>query len=370
MSDLRKEFNIKKNRLSKYLDEKGLEGVILAKKSNYAWLICGARNKVVDYSEIGEAILLFWNDKLYLFTSNIEIERMKNEETNNFGFIEFVEYRWFEKKDLPNRISNIADLTKIKQDHPIIDNVKLLEEDFNNIKFQLVRNEKERYKEIGKLSSKCVTNVCKDIKKGISEFEVQAMISNCLISKGLSPTIILVGSDERLFNYRHPIPTSKKVEKYLMIVVGAMKWGLITAITRLVHFGKPSREVMAARDIILKIDAEMILGSRPGIKYCDILKKEIESFNLSGLKNEWFNHHQGGPIGYEGRYFLTDLKNQKRIEVDHAIAWNPSMRGYKSEDTIIVEKDKNLVITQDDDWPLIKVKTKFGEILRPGIFIV
>ena len=210
---------------------------------------------------------------------------------------------------------------------------------------------------------------CEDIKIGMSEFEIQAILSEYLIAEGVMPLVILIGSDKRLFNYRHPVPTGKKIDKYVMVVCGAIKWGLITAISRLIHFGKPSSEIFKARDIITNIGAEMILSSRPGTKYSDVLKNEIKRFEKYGLEDEWKNHHQGGPIGYEGRYFLTKLEKKETIETNHAIAWNPSMRGFKSEDTIIVEKDENKIITEDGEWPTIEVETEYGKILRPDILI-
>ena len=154
-----------------------------------------------------------------------------------------------------------------------------------------------------------------------------------------------------------------------MVVAGSLKWGLITSITRLVHFGKLTREILNARNIITNIDAEMILSSRPGIKYSDIFINEISKFKENGLENEWVNHHQGGPTGYEGRYFLTTQQSKGAIEENHAIAWNPSMRGFKSEDTIIVGKEKNLIITEDKNWPRIEIETKYGKVLRPDILI-
>ena len=45
------------------------------------------------------------------------------------------------------------------------------------------------------------------------------------------------------------------------------------------------------------------------------------------------------------------------------------MSGFKSEDTIIVEKDSNKIITFDEKWPMIKVDTDIGSIKRPDILI-
>lgn len=363
------EYSIKKNRLAKYLEKRNLDGVFLTRRSNYSWLTCGARNKIADCADNGSASLLFSKNKLYLFTTNIEMQRMIDEEINDFGFIECVEYEWFKPEDLKKKVAGIVNLKKIRQDAVILDDVKLIDNDFNEIKYCLTDGEKSRYIKLGKMSTECMTEACNEIKKGISEFRIQAILSDHLISSGITPWIILVASDERLFKYRHPVPTNKKIENYVMVVAGSLKWGLITSITRLVYFGKLTEEILNARNIITNIDAEMILSSRPGTKYSDIFINEINKFKENGLENEWVNHHQGGPTGYEGRYFLTNQQNKEIIEENHAIAWNPSMRGFKSEDTIIVGKEKNLIITEDKNWPKIEIKTEYGKVLRPDILI-
>ncbi|MCX6383512.1 MAG: M24 family metallopeptidase [Actinobacteria bacterium] len=369
MESLLEEFELKKKRLTDYMYKKNIEAVLLTKKSNYYWLICSCRNQVVDYSELGASSLLFYNDRLFLITTNIEINRMMEEETNKFDFIEPVPYNWYENDDFEKKIEKIIDLKKIFQDSPLLKSASLLDKDFDELKFCLTNGEKDRYSILGKTTAECMTDTCKCVEQTMNEYEVQALLSEKLISNGIMPWIILIASDQRIFKYRHPIPTNKKVDKYVMVVVGALKGGLIACCTRFLYFGEPSRQVLKARDIINKIDAEMILSSRPGIRYSEIFKKEIDNFNLFGLKDEWHNHHQGGPLGYEGRYFLVNSKTDETIKKSNAIAWNPSMSGFKSEDTIIVEKDSNKIITLDEKWPMIKVETEIGSIKRSDILI-
>lgn len=369
METLLEEFKLKKKRLTGYMSKKNIEAVLLTKKSNYYWLICGCRNQVVDYSEIGASSLLFCNDRLFLITTNIEINRMIEEETNKFDFIEPVSYNWFENDDFEKKIKEIAGSKKIYQDFPMLKSEGLLDKDFEELKFCLTDSEKDRYGTLGKTAAECMTDTCKCVEQGMSEFEVQAILSEKLISNRIMPWIILIASDQRIYKFRHPVPTNKKIDKYVMVVVGALQGGLIACCTRILHFGEPGIEILKARDIINRIDAEMILGSRPGRRYSEIFKKEIDNFNLSGLKDEWHNHHQGGPLGYEGRYFLVNSKTEEAISESNAIAWNPSMSGYKSEDTIIVEKESNKIITLDEKWPMIKVDTEIGSIRRPDILI-
>ena len=369
MSNISNEYITKRKRLKVYLKRKNLKGVIFTRRSNYSWLTCGGRNKISDCADNGASTLLFYENKLYLFTTNIELERMKNEEINNFDFIKCLSYKWFKAEDLKNKIAKFGDLDKVRQDSLIVEGVRLLAEDFNKIKLCLTDEEKDKYIRLGKISTKCITETCKDIKTDMTEFRIQAILSDYLISEGITPLIILIGSDERLFNYRHPVPTDKKVSKYVIVVAGAMKWGLVAAITRLVHFGMPPKNILKARDMIIGIDAEMILGSRPDKKYSDIFKMAVRKYEEYGLGSEWENHHQGGPIGYEGRYFLTNSENMENIETGHAIAWNPSMSGFKSEDTFIVEEDRNTVITRGIDWPALEIETEYGKIFRPDILI-
>lgn len=369
METLKEEFEIKKKRLSDYMEEKNIEAILMSRTSNYSWLTCGCRNKVVDYSETGASSLLFYKDRLFLMTTNIEITRMMEEETNDFDFVEPASYNWYESEEFEKKVGKIVDIKKIYQDSPVFKSANLLDNDFNKLKYCLTEGEKNRYFGLGKTTAECMTDTCDCIKPGMSEYMVQAILSEKLISNEIMPWIILIASDQRIFKYRHPIPTHKKIDKYVMVVVGALRGGLIACCSRILHFGKPPSQVVKARDIITDIDAKLILGSRPGIKYSDVFKKEVEDFNFYDLKDEWHNHHQGGPLGYEGRYFLANSKTDEIIKENHAIAWNPSMSGFKSEDTIVVEEDTNKIITSDERWPMIKVDTEIGSIKRPDILI-
>jgi hypothetical protein len=58
------------------------------------------------------------------------------------------------------------------------------------------------------------------------------------------------------------------------------------------------------------------------------------------------------------------------VEPGQAFAWNPSITGVKSEDTILVGKEKNEVITATGDWPTIPVEIDARVIHRPVILEV
>jgi antitoxin VapB len=56
------------------------------------------------------------------------------------------------------------------------------------------------------------------------------------------------------------------------------------------------------------------------------------------------------------------------ILVGQAFAWNPSITGTKSEDTILIGRDQNEIITEMSDWPAIDVQVGDQTIRRPAIF--
>jgi len=364
-----KEITIKKQRIAEYLESKSLSGILLTKRSNYSWITCGYRNKIMDASTLGASSILFFEDNFYLITTNIEIERMVSEELSNLISIEKVIYDWFDPEGLKKMVRKITGLKRIVQDYPVIEEIGVIGSEFDNLKFELTPQEKSRFIELGQTVSKCMTSVCFDINQGMTEFELQGNLSKLLISNEIMPMVILVGSDDRIFKYRHPVPTNKKVKNYVMVVAAAEKWGLIVAITRFVHFGSLNTYLKKIKEDTMKIDADMILNSKSGIKYNEIFERTMFNYNKLGYCDEWRNHHQGGPIGYEGRYFLVTSKTEMSIRENHAIAWNPSITGFKSEDTLIVGKDKNLIITKDENWPKIEVETEYGKISRPDILV-
>jgi antitoxin VapB len=50
-----------------------------------------------------------------------------------------------------------------------------------------------------------------------------------------------------------------------------------------------------------------------------------------------------------------------------AFAWNPSITGVKSEDTILVGEHSNEILTEMMDWPTIDIQTGDQIIKRPAI---
>jgi Xaa-Pro aminopeptidase len=227
-----------------------------------------------------------------------------------------------------------------------------------------------RYKEVCLQSAHAVEKTCREIERGCNEYDVCANLLKNAMSYGIESTVALVASDERIFKYRHPISTSKTIDKYVLVVICGRKYGLIASVSRFVHFGEMPKEIYDKHRKVIKVDAEYITNTIPGRKVSDIFKAGMEAYKEVGYENEWQLLHQGGPAGYGVRDYHGTPSVEGIVKKNQGFAWNPSITGTKSEDTFIVNEKGFEVISNTGDWPLVDVKANNGMVLqRPDILI-
>jgi len=177
----------------------------------------------------------------------------------------------------------------------------------------------------------------------------------------------LIATDARIFAFRHPLPTNKELERYAMLVLCGRKWGLVASLTRLIHFGPLPQEVRRKQEAVAQVDATFIAATRPGARLSDVFKRGMEAYAQVGYPDEWKLHHQGGVAGYEPREYIATPASRQVVRPPQAFAWNPSITGTKSEDTIIVTEKGYEIITGIQDWPQIPVQVEAQRMERPAI---
>jgi antitoxin VapB len=93
----------------------------------------------------------------------------------------------------------------------------------------------------------------------------------------------------------------------------------------------------------------------------------MAAYAETGFPGEWQLHRQGGPAGYEPREYVATPDSADTVSVGQVYAWNPSITGTKSEDTILVGRKANQVLTTMKDWPVLPATVGGQEIARPAI---
>ena len=360
-----KEIAAKEKKLRKWMKLNGYGAVLLSRMANFAWFTCGGDSHVVSASDNGVAPVLVTADKKYLIANNIEAGRLSDEELKGQGFI-IKKYNWWEEFRKKEIIEELVKGGKLASDDGFSGSPNV-EGEVARLRFRLLPEEIKRYKWLGRKAGRAMARVCKKLKKGDTEHSIAGKLGGQLLKDGIMPTVLLVASDERLLKYRHPIPQDKKLEKAVMVVVCARKWGLIASLTRIIHFGPVSAELRKKHNAVLKVDAAFNLNSKPGASVAEIFAKAQSAYKETGYADEWMLHHQGGATGYAGRDYKATPGSKEIVEINQAFAWNPSITGTKSEDTIIVRKDRVEFITPTPGWPMLSVKVGNETVLRPDI---
>lgn len=213
-------------------------------------------------------------------------------------------------------------------------------------------------------------SVGKRVRKGWRENQVAAELSHELVGRGLEATVILVGSDERLKRYRHPLPTDRKIQNTVMMVICAKGYGLIANLTRIVHFGPMPVDLQLRHRACLEVECAMWDKSKIGVVAKDVFNAGVLKYSEQGFPGEWKKHHQGGPTGYETRDYLATPDCPFRLVENQSLAWNPSITGTKSEDTVLLTGKGLELLTPTPRWPMMKVNCGGKEYLRPDILII
>jgi antitoxin VapB len=205
------------------------------------------------------------------------------------------------------------------------------------------------------------------VRPGMTELNLAACLAGEALRRGVQPIVNLVAVDDRVFRFRHPLPTARQLQAYAMLILCGRMWGLVCSITRLVHFGQLPDEIRRKADAVARVDAKFIQATRPGRALREIFAEGIDSYRAVGFANEWQLHHQGGLAGYAPREILATLATEDAVVAGQAYAWNPSVAGAKSEDTILVGEQGNEILTTIPAWPTLKVDVDGTTIERPAI---
>jgi Xaa-Pro dipeptidase len=361
------EFQIKLSRLRGMMADNGYEAVALTTQANYAWLTAGGDNHVAMATETGVAYLLVTMDAVHLLTNNIEAARQREEELGNLP-IQVHEEMWYEE-DREGMAREIVSHGRVASDGSWPAGSENQAQTIARLRWQLLEPEIERYRWIGRQTAAALSETAHEIQPGMTEHEIAGVLAGKLLAQGITPAVLLVATDERCYQYRHPVPTSKKLERQAMLVIGARRWGLGVSATRIVCFGQPDDALRRRHEAVCRVDACFIRETVPGAKVAEILAQAVRVYRDVGYPDEWRLHHQGGATGYAPRDYRATFSCQETVLESQAFAWNPSISGTKSEDTIIVSANGQEIISALADWPILEVEHQGEALARPDILV-
>ncbi len=343
-----------------------LAGILINSQPNFAWLTCGGRNGIDQSRENGAASLLVSSDgKCFVLANNIEMPRLLSEEISADQFTP-VEYGWQQEKASGNFVietaRSLVEGAAITTDYAI-------EGGMATCRYQLTSEEIERYRRLGKDAGKAVRTVIEKIKPGETETETEIAEILCheLALGGMTSVVTLVAADERISRYRHPVPTTKRWDKALLLVTCAQRGGLIASLSRMICVGGVPDELTRKTEAAAYVNACLLHATRPGATGAALYEAGANAYAERAFADEIDRHHQGGATGYRTRDWVAHPGSKDVVQPQQAFAWNPSITGTKVEDTAILIDGKVEVITATPDIPLITTMIDGKEYHSPGV---
>lgn len=338
----------KLTRLQRALADWQLDAVLLTRRDNIAWLTEGASYYVVERAETGVASLLVTPHKVLLLAPENEMPRILAEEPLPFA-CETQSYPWFQS------LNSVLPPGKLGSDTPLAETVDI-QQQMIVLRQGLKSSEQQRFRTLGREAAQIVEDVARQLRAGVTEWQVEAQIVAACLARGIRPMCTLVAADERIAAFKHPVPTAKIVRHQLLITLGAERHGLHVSLTRLVHIGEPAPALRQRLQTLSQIHADILCATQPGRSWSAVFNAIQNAYQQQGQGGAWRDHHQGGPAGYGCRDEIVTSESQGEVRLNTALAWNPTLSGVKSEDTFLLTSEGCEALTRTANWPLISVR--------------
>jgi Xaa-Pro aminopeptidase len=346
------EWTVKLERARSLLEKYQADGLLLRRVSSFAWATCGAASYVNTATSEGGASLLITRDACRLATTNIEAPRLEHEEALACQGWEFCVSPW---RDPQASLARMVKDLKLIADAPFR-GARDISAEMARLRASLTESEAEKFRRLARLCAEAMDAAARAVRPGMSEYQIAALLGGETQQRGVQPVVNLIATDERVYRFRHPLPTEKKLVRYALLVLSGRRWGLVCSISRLVHFGPIPVDLKTRIEATMQVNAAFIANTWPGFSLGEIFLEGQAAYAAVGFPDEWQQHHQGGVVGYEPREYLGMPGSADIVVAGQALAWNPSIAGAKVEDTILVGERNNEIMTIIPGWPVVSVE--------------
>jgi Xaa-Pro aminopeptidase len=341
-------------RVRGWLDDAGYGAALFTSQPSVAWVTGGLEDRVSRNEEPALVWALVTATGAFLITTNIERPRLAAEE--DCTEFELHAVPWYSPGGLAEAAEDLADGLKLAEAPAAL-------------RMPLTAAEHDRLAALGADCARALEGALHGWQPLERECDLAARIAGALEERLIFPSVLLVGGAERRRAFRHPVPTTAMTGRDALAVVTGVRGGLNVSCSRSVSAGDPDPELAARHLAACAVEAALIGATRPGRSWQEALAVGQAAYRDAGFDGEWREHVQGGPVGYLSREFDVvpgRADAAELITAGSAFAWNPTVRGAKSEDTFLISGDGAAVaLTNTPDWPVVA-----GPASRPAILSI
>ncbi|WP_300365313.1 Xaa-Pro peptidase family protein [Brachyspira sp.] len=334
-------------RLRDYIDSNDIDAVILNRRSSFAWF-SQCENSMNFYTDFGLGYIYVDKNDAFYYTSNNEAPRIEREIFK--GSIAVKSFSWVDGP--AKNVSKLIKGKKVNADFSF----NGVNEDFANIKklrYSLFDDQINTAIELGKTSASILEKTMKNIKPGLTEYQIEAEIRYAFGKENIELPVLLIACDDNLNVYRHPLATFKIANERFIAVLCPRYKGVVIALSRIVYFRKRTEEEKKRDETICKINNLLMNETNIGMNSKALWDFMVKTYKEENVETEYLNHHQGGAIGFESREWVLRPALEETIYKNQMIAYNPTLIGTKAEETLLILENSKEILTIGKDFPTL-----------------
>ncbi len=350
-----------RRRLLRWLRERPAQAVVLTSPAAVAWITGGVAPPVDRTASTDLVWAVLTRQSAWLITTNVEADRVRTEyDPVRHGFAGLAEVPWHRPEAFTAVAAELAGATadQLASDgHPGFGADAA--DDLISLRLTLSAAEVDDLADLAADATHALQAGLAQWRPGERDYDLQARCAALLEAAGADAPCLIVGGDDRLAAYRHPMAVGAPIRKLVMAVVVARRAGLHVALTRFATAEPLTPGYLALRSRVQRIETAVLSACSPGATYGEALDALAAGYAAADAADGWTGHYQGGPIGFAQREFeiapgqIDSRWYREPVAAGQAIAWNPSLPGgAKVEDTYLITATGQLTrLTDAPDWP-------------------
>lgn len=358
--DRRSDIDDKQAQVTALLEENGCEGLLVFESENFSWLTSGAAIRgVIDRSE--RPVLYFSKDQRWVIASNVDSQRLFDEELDGLGF-QLKEWPWHWGRE--QLLSDLSQGRKLASDRSHGQCVSVADS-LRRLRRTLSPYEQACLRTLGQILSHALEATCRTLAPNQTERETAGQISHRLLHRGAHPVVIGVAADGRARLYRQCGFTETAIRRSCVLTVTARKYGLCATASRSVCFGTPDDDFRKEFEAACKISATYVASTWPDAVPREILSAGRRVYTLCGFEHEWMSCPQGHVVGRESVELALTPQTDELFQSGWAVCWRVSVGAALSCDTFLVTDKGPDTVTPTETWPLSRIRVQGLDFFRP-----
>ena len=329
VAERRDDVNEKHERVIQFLDETGLEAIILGRADSIAWFTSGADLGQTLGGDSAAAWLFINRGCRAVIADNVQSARIFEEEVAGLGF-QLKERPWHEEPE--NVLRELAHGKRVVAD----DGRSGEQERLRALRLRLTKLERQRYRELGRTLTLAIEATAQ-LPTGRNRGRYRRPLGPPLAprrsragrsprrrrrpARSLPPTSVQIGRNPLPRRHRRHRTSPRPLHlRHSNRLLRSRRIGVSTSSTRLPPWSMPP------------ISSSPDPAKRPPPSF-GAHKRIYEKYRAP---HEWMLDYQGFVTGYSPCEVALRPDGALRIEADSALRWSPSVGPTRSEDTVVV----------------------------------